>query len=223
MKIALAPLFLPPLRRHPVRESPLELATERDRRMADIGERPPRLDPHVDVDAAAARGLRVAGHAELLQQRPRLPRGSHGVAEVGTGLWIEVEPQLVRMVDVVVADGPRVERDRVHLGRPGDDRDLGRTHLVRGAPRGEPDARRLDVLRRALWDPLLKERVSPALLPGREHHALMHALRPALEGRRPSVQRPHDPGLHRDVVLNHVQLGDRRGAVRRREDDPVGT
>src|SRR5664279_4843581 len=63
-----------------------------------------------------------------------LPRGNHRVTEVRPGLWIEVEPQLVRVINVVVADGPRVERDRVHLGRPRDDRDLGRTHLVRGAP-----------------------------------------------------------------------------------------
>ena len=79
----------------------LELAAERDRRVAHVGERPARLDPDVDVDAAAAGGLREARVAELGEQR-RAPGGdAHGVGEVGARLRVEVEPQLVGMVDVV--------------------------------------------------------------------------------------------------------------------------
>ena len=70
---ALAALLLPPLGRHLARQAPLELAPEGDRGVADVGERPARLDPDVDVDAAAARGLREAGVAELVRAA-RAPR-----------------------------------------------------------------------------------------------------------------------------------------------------
>ena len=189
--------------------------------MADVGERPARLDPDVDVHAAPPGGLRVAGVAEFLEQPPGLARGYHRVSEVRAGLRVEIEPQLVRMIDVIGAYRPRVKRDRVHLRRPADDRDLGRTHLVSGTAGGELDAGGLDVVRRALRDPLLKEGVSPALLPGREDHAIVDTLRPALERRRPTLERPHDPVLHRDVVAHDIELGDRRCAVGRGEDDPV--
>ena len=71
--------------------------------MADVGEAPARLDPHVDVDAAAARGLREAGVAEVVQKPAGLRRDPHRVVEVGALLRVEVEPQLVGMVDVVAS------------------------------------------------------------------------------------------------------------------------
>src|SRR5215203_7506072 len=42
---ALAALLLPPLGRDLARQAPLELAPEGDRRVADVSERPPALDP----------------------------------------------------------------------------------------------------------------------------------------------------------------------------------
>ena len=131
-------------------QPPLELAPERDRRVAHVGEGPARLDPHVDVHAAAARGLREARVAELVQQRPRLGGDPHGVGEVGARLRVEVDAQLVGMVDVGVAHRPGVERDRPHLRRPADDRHLGRADLVGVAAGGELDPRGLDVVGRAL-------------------------------------------------------------------------
>src|SRR5436190_13138771 len=55
---ALAALLLPPLRRHPGGHLALELSAECDRRVPDVGESPARLDPYVDVNAAAAGCLR---------------------------------------------------------------------------------------------------------------------------------------------------------------------
>ena len=191
----LAALLLPPLGGHLAGEAALQLASERDRGVADVGERPARLDPHVDVDAAAAGGLREADVAELVEQRPRLAGDPHGVVEVGARLRVEVEAQLVRMVDVVAAHGPRVKRDRPHLRRPADHRNLGRADLVGVTARRELDARGLDVLGGALGDPLLEERVAAAPLARGEHDPGMHALGPALERRRPAPQRAHDPVL----------------------------
>ena len=63
----LAALLLPPLRRDEVGHPPLELAAERQRRPAHLGERPSRLDADVDVDAAVAGRLGPADHAELVE------------------------------------------------------------------------------------------------------------------------------------------------------------
>ncbi len=205
----LAALLLPPLGRHLVGEAPLELTPERDRRVADVGERPARLDPDVDVDASAARGLREAGVAELVQQRARLGGDAHGVGEVRARLRVEVDAQLVRMVDVVAANRPRVKRDRAHLRRPADDGHLGGADLVRVAARRELDPRRLHVVRSSAWDALLEEGVAAALLARREDDAGVHALGPALERRRPPRERAHDAVPDGEVVPDDVELGDR--------------
>src|SRR5439155_18124648 len=76
---ALAALLLPPLGRYLARHPALELAAERDRRVPHVGEGPTRLQPHVDVDAAAPGRLREAGVAELAEQRPRLAGDPHRV------------------------------------------------------------------------------------------------------------------------------------------------
>ena len=121
------------------------------------------------------------------------------------------------------ADGPRTKRDRVHLRRPRDHRDLGWTHLVGDATGGELDPRRPDVCGSTLGDPLLEERIAASLLTRREDHPGVNALGPALERRRAAIQRPHDSVPDGDVVLDDVELGDRRCPVGRREDDPIGT
>ena len=126
------------------------------------------------------------------------------------------------MVDVVAAHRPRVEGDRAHLRRPGDDRDLGGADLVGVAPRRELDPRGLHVVRRALRDALLEEGVAAALLARRQDDVRMHALRPALERRRPPRERAHDAVLDGDVVLDDVELRDRGRALRRGEDHAVG-
>ena len=125
------------------------------------------------------------------------------------------------MVDVGVAHRPGVERDRPHLRRPADDRHLGRAHLVGVAAGGELDPRGLDVVGRALRHALLEERVAAALLAGREHDPRVHALGPALERRRPVRERAHDAVLDRQVVVDDVELRDRGGALRGREDHAV--
>src|SRR5665648_1213325 len=45
-------------------------------------------------------------------------------------LRVQVDPQLIGGVDVVAGDRPGVERDGAHVGRPGDDGELGGAHLV---------------------------------------------------------------------------------------------
>ena len=116
---------------------------------------------------AAPGGLREADVAELAEQHPRLRGDEHGVGEVGARLRVEIEPQLVRMVDVLAAYGPRMKRDRAHLRRPADDRDLRRTDLI-----GMPTRRELDLAPsgRSPAPPagsLLEEGIAAPLLPRR--------------------------------------------------------
>ena len=128
------PLLLPPGRGDPV-GAPLELATEGDRGVPDVDEVPARLDPHVDVHAPVAAGLREAGQPQLGEQVPGDERHPGRVAEVGARLGVEVDPQLVGVVGVVPAARPRVEGQRAHLGRPRDHGHLGRAQLVGGPAR----------------------------------------------------------------------------------------
>src|ERR687891_113150 len=101
-------------------------------------------------DTPAPRGLREAGVAELVQEHARLGGDAHGVVEVRARLRVQVEAQLVRMVDVVAANRPRMKRDRAHLGRPGDDGHLRGTDLIRASTRRELDPRGLHVVRSSL-------------------------------------------------------------------------
>jgi hypothetical protein len=190
--------------------------------VADVRERPARLDPHVDVHASPSRGLREAGVAEVAEEDAGLGRDPHGVCEVRPGLRVQVEPQLVRVIDVLAAHGPGMKGDRAHLGRPAHYGHLGGADLVRVPAGGELDARRLQVVRRATRDPLLKERVAAALLARGEDDARVHALGPALERGGPAVEGAHDAVLDRQVVPHDVELRDRPGALRLRENHAIG-
>ena len=74
------PVLAPPGGGHLAGRAALDLPGERERGPPHLGEAPPRLDPHVDVQAVAARGLRPAGHAQLVEYlvhdvaRPGAPR-----------------------------------------------------------------------------------------------------------------------------------------------------
>src|SRR2546430_4516825 len=113
------------------------------------------------------------------------------------------------MVDVVAANGPRMKRDRAHLRGPADDGHLGGTDLIRVTTRRELDPPGLHVVRRPTWNALLEEGVAAALLTCREDDARVHPLRPALERRRPPLERPHDAVPDGEVVVDDVELGDR--------------
>src|SRR5438045_1693147 len=97
------------------------------------------------------------------------------------------------MVDIVAANGPRMEGDRAHLCRPAHNRHLGRTDLIGRPPRGELNPGCLHVLGRAPRDAFLVEGIPAAALAGGEDDAGMHALRPALERGWSLAERTHDP------------------------------
>ena len=202
--------------------APLELPAESDGGVPDVLERSSRLDAQVDVDAAVAAGLGKPPKAELDQQFPGDVGDPLRVGEGRAGLRVEVEPQLVRVVDVGTPHRPRVEGQRTHLRGPDQIGRLGRAQLVGRAAAGERDLHGLDEVGRTLGQPLLIEAVGVAVLrPDGQPHALTPAVRPALHRRRSLADRPHQRVAHAGEVLAHLQLGDRRSPVGGLVDDPV--
>jgi len=114
--------------------------------MADLRERPARLDPDVYVDASASRGLRETDVAELPEQHARLRGDAHGVGEVRPRLWVQVDAQLVGVFQVAAAYGPRVEGETAEIGRPDDGGRLGGADFVGVPAAGEADAPGRDVV-----------------------------------------------------------------------------
>src|SRR6185437_11919297 len=111
---------------------------------------------------------------------------------------------------------------RPHLRAPANHRDLGRADLVGMPPGGELDARGLHVVGSSLGNTLLVEGVAAAALARGDDDAGVHALRPALERRRPPLERAQDSLRHRQVVLDDLQLRDLAGALGGGEDHAVG-
>src|SRR5687768_4774363 len=99
--------------------------------MADVREGPAWLDPDVYVYTSTSRCLRETGVAKLVQKHACLCGDPHGVGEVRAFLGIQIDAKLVRMVDVVAANRPRMKCDGAHLGRPADNGDLRGTDLIR--------------------------------------------------------------------------------------------
>ena len=110
------------------------------------------------------------------------------------GLRVDVDPELVRLVDVGSPRRPGVEVDDREVGRPGDLRDLGHAELVGVAAGRERDTRGLDPLGPLLGHTLLVD------------HLALDAVGEAAQLRRPLVERAHDPVADREVVLDEVAL-----------------
>ena len=195
-------------------QPPLDLARERERAAAHDGELPARLDPAGDVDAAIAGGLRPADPAHLGEHLAHERRDDLRIGELGAGLRVDVDPQLVGTVDVGSARRPRMEVDDGEVRGPGDLGQLGHAELV-GMPAGrEGDARDLDPVRPLLGHALLVD------------HLALDAVGEAAKLCRPFAQRPHDPLADRQVVADEIELrlaaGRKEHLVRVRHlDDPL--
>jgi hypothetical protein len=79
----------------------------------------------VDVEAAVAGGLRVAGDARLVEQGAQLEGRGTDVVERRPRLRIEVETELVGVPRIVGLEGPDVEAQAAEVDRPRDVREVG--------------------------------------------------------------------------------------------------
>ena len=133
---------------------------------------------HVDVHAAAAGGLREAAPAQLVEHLAQPAGDPRPRREVGAGLRVEVDAQLVGVVDVGAAYRPGVEGQRAR-GCAAHTTAASSVGQISSAvrPLGKVIVRGLDPVGSALGHPLLVER-SP-----------VDAVRVALEVRR-AARRP---------------------------------
>jgi hypothetical protein len=186
----------PPGRRHLVGEPSLDLAREGEGGSTYLGESVVGGDPHVDVQAAPAAGLRVPVGAELGQDLLGDGGGppDRGVRRLRHG--IEVDPPLVGRLGVSAARVPGVELDGAHLDRPDDVGEPRHTQLVgMQAPPGEVEPDGLD----PGWGPSGEALLVDLLAVDAVREAMQHA------GSLP--QRVDDAGADGEVVAGEVELG----------------
>ena len=191
-----------------VGQAPLELATERDGGPAGVDERPARLDRHEDVDAPAAGRLRgaLAGRAPPAaparagrrgrRRRSRCRAAGPGRCAAGRGSRRRRRAPATGGTSACPGWRPTRRRPARSGATSSAVRPLGNviravSHVVRGA----------------LRDALLVERVARGVRPGGQLGALEHALGPALQRGRPVQQRAEDAVADGHEVLDDVELG----------------
>ena len=135
-------------------------------------------------------------------------RGPDRVHEVGPGLRIKIDAELVHALGIEPLDWPRVVTQRAQIGHPSNDRQLRRTNLVGRATRGKGDGHRLHPFGHSLaWRALLIEGLAMGISARAELDVWSVSARPALHGDWPVLERGEDPVTHRQHVLHDVDLG----------------
>ena len=197
------PLLLPPLGRGEIRHTPLHVPREGERRPADLRERPARLDPDVDVDAARSGRLGPADEPDGLQRLADDERDLADLRPRHARDRVQVHPQFVGVVHVLGPDRVWVEVDAAEVRDPGKPRRVIDDDLV-GRPAGrEGQGRRPDPVGSVVRGSLLEER-----LPSGAVHEPLERHGSATGAAQCTVR-------HGEVVLDEVQLG----AARLREID----
>src|SRR5215472_10602432 len=188
-------LLLPPLRGGQLGRPPLDLPGQRHGGAADLGETPVPLDSRVDVEAPGAGGLRPPGQPEVGEHITGDEGHLEDLRPLNAGHRVQVDPQLVRVVEVFGQHRVRVQVDAAQVDHPGDAGHVAGHHLVGGAPGREAEQDRLDPVGPLVRGPLLEERLAL----GAVHVPLEHHGPPGHAAQR-SVR-------HGEVVLDQVELG----------------
>jgi hypothetical protein len=189
------PLLLPPLAGGERGRAPLDVARERERGAPHVGEAPARLDAHVDVDAARARGLGPADEPDGVERLARHCGNLPHLRPLDARPGIEIDPQLVGVIEGLGAHRVRVQIDAAEVDHPRELRRVAHHQLVGGAPRRERQLHRLHPRRPLLGRALLVEEL--ALGP-------VHV---ALELHRPPAGAAQRALGDRQVVLDEIALG----------------
>ncbi len=136
-------VLAPPRRVTSIRRPALDLARERPRRPAHVGEAVVGDDAHVDVQALAAGGLGVADRAELVEHLAHDAARRAARGEPDAGIGSRSMRHSSGRLDVVGAGVPGVELDGRHLHRPDHVGSVGdaRARRRRGCSAGSAPAR----------------------------------------------------------------------------------
>ena len=140
------PFFLPPAAGGDLGGTALDLARERYCRASHLGKRPAWLDPAIDVHASRPRRLGPADQPEILEHIARHHRDVTNLRPRHAGNRIQVDPQLVRVIQVLGTDGMGIEVDATQVDDPGQLRGIAHHDLFRGPAGGKRELNRLDPL-----------------------------------------------------------------------------
>src|SRR6185436_1549218 len=108
-------LFLPPLARREVRLATLHLARDGHGGAAHLAERPPALEPRVDMESPRARRLRPCREPVLREHVAGRGRDLQDLAPSDPGHRVEIDPELVGMIEVARTHRVRVQVDAAEV------------------------------------------------------------------------------------------------------------
>ncbi len=171
----------------------LELAGKSQDRPSGLVEVPFRRDPHVDVNAAAARCLGPSSQARFGDHVSGGQGRLSNMPEVKARSGIKVDSQLVRAIGVFGSSRPRMKVEAAELGEL-DHVGLETGHDHHSGPlRREPNLDRFEG--RVLVGSLVIDGID------------LDALHVALEHRRAAENPPESPFRHDQEVIHDVELG----------------
>ncbi len=153
-----------------------------------------RFDPHVDVHTSGAAGLRPTFETNLFQQRSNLQSNAAYIRPSHPRARIEIDPQLIRVIEVSRPNRVWVELDASEIDDPREsgriiDNDLFRRPARRKGEQGGAQPRRA-VRGRAL------------LIKGLS----IRAIHEAFQNDRAIVNSRESSRSHREVVANDLEL-----------------
>ncbi len=190
------PLLFPPLARGQRGRATLDLARQGERRVANVRERPARLDAHVHVDPARAARLRPADEPVLPQDLIRHRRDAPDLVPPDAGDGIEVHAELVGVIQVGVPHRVRIQVDAAEVHHPRELRGVADDDLVRAPTRGELELHHVDPGRPRRRRALLEEELAP------------RAVDVALQRHGPIAHPAQRAVGHREVVPDELELRD---------------
>src|SRR5215207_10628311 len=201
-------LLFPPANRGVVRHPASKLSAQCDYRMPSLDEAVRWLDGNEHVDTTTATGLGVAHEASIVEDTAKLVRRPYRVGEVGAGLWVKIDAELVYALGIEPLDWPRVIAQRAQIGHPSDHGQLGRTDFVSRSTRWKGDGDGLHPVGHSLARrPLLVEGLPMGVSTRAQLNVWSVSARPALHGDRAILKRGEHPVTHRQHVFHHVDLG----------------
>src|SRR6202171_2202077 len=104
-------LLLPPFRCGQTGRATFDRSRQSERRATHLVKGPAWINPYVDVHPARSAGFRPSAKAHLIQKRLHLERDRAHVRPTDARTRIEIDPQLVRMVEIAGAHRMRMQLD----------------------------------------------------------------------------------------------------------------
>ncbi len=127
--------LFPPLGASDRRRATLDLARQRQRRAPHFTESPARMNPYINMHPPRTAGLGPSAETHLLKDRLHLERDGAHLAPAHARTGIEVDPQLIRMIQVARAHRMWMQLEASEVDDPRQSRRVVDDDFFRGASR----------------------------------------------------------------------------------------